>query len=174
MKPDRGGAGFRVEPFTHLRRQQFDWLELMHRQHTIHALLEVDVTETRRSIREYRSRSGQLLSLTAFVIGCVAQAVDADRQMHAYRRGRSQLVLFDEVDVAVPVERVVEGRQLPVPFIIRAANRKEPAERRPRPRWLGHDGCPCGSCCPAFSGGSSGPRFSAIPTGASWSPAPCW
>jgi pyruvate/2-oxoglutarate dehydrogenase complex dihydrolipoamide acyltransferase (E2) component len=128
MKHDRSPAGYRVEPFSNLRRQQIDWLELMHRQHTIHALLEVDVTDARRSIREYRSRTGQPLSLTAFIIGCVAQAIDADKRMHAYRQGRSRLVLFDEVDVAVPVERVLEGRALPVPFIIRAANRKQPAE----------------------------------------------
>jgi pyruvate/2-oxoglutarate dehydrogenase complex dihydrolipoamide acyltransferase (E2) component len=128
MKPDRSQAGYRVEPFPNLRRQQIDWLELMHRQHTIHALLEVDVTDARQSIREYRSQTGQPLSLTAFVIWCVAQAVDADRRMHAYRQGPSQLVLFDEVDVAVPVERVMEGSELPVPFIIRAANQKQPAE----------------------------------------------
>jgi pyruvate/2-oxoglutarate dehydrogenase complex dihydrolipoamide acyltransferase (E2) component len=128
MKPDRSQASCRLEPFPNLRRQQIDWLELMHRQHTIHALLEVDVTDARRSIRGYRSKTGQPLSFTAFVIWCVAQAVDADKRMHAYRKGRRQLVVFDEVDVAVPVERVVEGRELPVPFIVRAANRKQPAE----------------------------------------------
>jgi hypothetical protein len=48
--------------------------------------------------------------------------VDADKEMHAFRKGRSQLVLFADVDVAVIVQRIVEGRPFPVPFIRRAAN----------------------------------------------------
>jgi pyruvate/2-oxoglutarate dehydrogenase complex dihydrolipoamide acyltransferase (E2) component len=111
-----------------MRRQQIDWLELMHRQHTIHALLEVDVTGARQSIREYRAKTGEPLSLTAFVVWCVAQAVDADKRLHAYRKGRGQLVLFEDVDVTVPVERKVEGKRVPVPYIIRAANKKDLTE----------------------------------------------
>ena len=44
--------------------------------------------------------------------------------MHAYRKGRARLVIFDNVDVTVAVERVVEGQKVPVPYIVRAANRK--------------------------------------------------
>jgi pyruvate/2-oxoglutarate dehydrogenase complex dihydrolipoamide acyltransferase (E2) component len=128
MQRDRNRSGYRVEPFSNMRRQQIDWLELMHRQHTIHALLEVDVTAARRSIRAYRSRTGQPLSFTGFVVWCFARAIDADKRMHAYRKGKSRLVLFDDVDLTVVVERTVAGRQIPVPSIIRAANQKGPAE----------------------------------------------
>jgi len=128
MKPDPRGDGCRVEPFPNIRRHQIDWLDLMHRRHTIHALLEVDVTDARQSIRGYRSRTGKALSFTAYVVWCVARAVDADKGMHACRRGRGQLVVFDDVDVTVLVERAVEGKRIPVPSIIRAANKKELAE----------------------------------------------
>jgi pyruvate/2-oxoglutarate dehydrogenase complex dihydrolipoamide acyltransferase (E2) component len=125
MKRDRSQAGYRVEPFTNAQRQQIDWLDLMSRRHMIHALLEVDVTGARQSIRAYRSKTGEPLSFTAFVVWCVARAVDADKRMHAYRKGRGQLVLFDDVDVTVLVERTVEGARVPVPYIVRAANKKE-------------------------------------------------
>jgi pyruvate/2-oxoglutarate dehydrogenase complex dihydrolipoamide acyltransferase (E2) component len=124
-KRDETQYGYRAEPFPHIRRQQIDWLELMHRRHMIHALLEVDVTGARRSIREYRSRTGLPLSFTAFVVWCVARAVDADKRMHACRKGRGQIVIFDDVDVTVLVERTVEGNRIPVPCLIRAANQKE-------------------------------------------------
>jgi pyruvate/2-oxoglutarate dehydrogenase complex dihydrolipoamide acyltransferase (E2) component len=128
MMQEQGAVGFRLEPFPNIEQQQVDWLELMCRQHTVHALLEADVTETRQSIRRFRSETGEPLSLTAFVIGCVAQAVGEDRRMHAYRRGRGRLVIFDDVDVTVPVERVVEGKRVPVPCIVRAANGKRLVE----------------------------------------------
>jgi pyruvate/2-oxoglutarate dehydrogenase complex dihydrolipoamide acyltransferase (E2) component len=125
MGRGRREAGCRVEPFPHIRRQQIDWLDLMHRRHMIHALLEVDVTGARRSIRDYRSNTGAPLSFTAFVVWCVARAVDADKRMHACCKGRGQLVLFDDVDVTVLVERTVEDNRVPVPCVIRAANQKE-------------------------------------------------
>jgi pyruvate/2-oxoglutarate dehydrogenase complex dihydrolipoamide acyltransferase (E2) component len=128
MAGDRNQSGHRVEPFSLARRQQIDWLELGHRRHTMHALLEVDVTEARRSIREYRSKTGASLSFTAFVVWCLARAIDGDRRMHAYRQGRGRLVLFEEVDVTVLVERRAEGERVPVPYVLRAANTKGLAE----------------------------------------------
>ena len=92
-------------PLPPLQHQGMDWLELMHRQHTMRALIEVDVTAARQAIRDYRVRTGAPLSLTAFLIACLARAIDADRAMQAYRLGRRQLVLFADVDVTTMVER---------------------------------------------------------------------
>ena len=109
-------------PFPLLQRQAIDWLELNHRRHTTYGLIEVDVTETRLAIREYRARTGAPLSLTAFIMYCFARAVDEDKTMQACRLGRRRLVLFDEVDVASMVEREVNGFKIPVPHIVRAAS----------------------------------------------------
>ena len=48
--------------------------------------------------------------------------------MHAYRKGKRELVLFDDVDVTVVVERIVDGAKIPVPYVVRAANHKSAAE----------------------------------------------
>src|SRR6266536_2087736 len=90
----------------------------------MHGLIEVDITEARRAIRAYRARSGAPLSLTDFLISCLARAVDAGKAMQAYRPGRRRLVLFADVDVGTMVEREVGGARIPVPHIIRAANAK--------------------------------------------------
>ena len=42
--------------------------------------------------------------------------------------GRRRLVLFADVDVGIMVEQEVDGVRIPSPHIIRAANRKSPAE----------------------------------------------
>jgi hypothetical protein len=117
-----------IVPLPLLQQQTIDWLELNRRRHLMYALLEVDVTVARRAIRAYRVRTGAPLSLTAFLISCFARAVAADTAMQAYRLGRQRLVLFAEVDVGSMVERDVEGARVPVPHIIRAANRKSPAQ----------------------------------------------
>jgi pyruvate/2-oxoglutarate dehydrogenase complex dihydrolipoamide acyltransferase (E2) component len=115
---------YNIVPFPPLQHQVIDWLELNRRRHTMHGLIEVDITEARRAIRAYRARTRAPLSLTAFLISCLARAVDEDKAMQAYRLGRRRLVLFAEVDVGTMVEREVEGAMIPVPYIIRAANTK--------------------------------------------------
>jgi hypothetical protein len=121
------GAGFRKVPFPKTQHQMLDWLGLMHRQHTVHSLLELDVTRARQAIRERRARTGEALSFTAYVATCFARAIGEDPSMHALRRGRHELVLFDEVDLTVLVESDVENARIPVPHIVRAANTKSAA-----------------------------------------------
>jgi pyruvate/2-oxoglutarate dehydrogenase complex dihydrolipoamide acyltransferase (E2) component len=115
-------------PFAPLQRQAIDWLELNRRRHMMHALVEADITAARRAIRAYRSDTGAPLSLTGFLLYCLARAVAGDPGVQAYRWGRRRLVRFAQVDVGIMVERDVEGVRVPVPAIIRAANRKSPLQ----------------------------------------------
>jgi hypothetical protein len=94
------------------------------RKHTVHGLLEVDVTLPRQLIRDHNARTGETLSFTAFVIGCLGRALDSDKHMHAYRNWRNQLIIFDEVDVNTLFEVEVGGRRIIRPHIIRAINTK--------------------------------------------------
>ncbi len=121
-------SGFTVVPVALAQRQIGDWLDIAARRHTMHALLELDVTDARRAIREERAATGAPLSFTAFVVACLARAIDEDKVMHAHRKGRRELVLFDDVDVTVVVERIIGGARIPVPHIVRAASRKSPAQ----------------------------------------------
>jgi pyruvate/2-oxoglutarate dehydrogenase complex dihydrolipoamide acyltransferase (E2) component len=100
----------------------------MMRKHTIHGLLEFDVTETRRAIHRHRRASGEPLSFTALMVASFAHAIGHDTSVLAYRKGKGRVVVFDDVDVAVLVEHILEGERIPIPHIVRAANRKTPAE----------------------------------------------
>ena len=116
--------GYTVLPFPKVRHVYVDTLYLGQRKHTVHGLIEVDVTKARHLIREHKSRTGETLSFTAFVLACLGRAIEANKYMHAYRNWRNQLVLFDEVDVTTMFEIEVEGDKLPLAHIIRATNRR--------------------------------------------------
>jgi pyruvate/2-oxoglutarate dehydrogenase complex dihydrolipoamide acyltransferase (E2) component len=92
------------------------------RRHVVHALLEIDVTPARQLIREHRERTGKRLSFTGFIVSCLAEAVQEDVRVQAYRNWRNQLVLFDDVDVVTLIETEVGGVALP--HIIRRANER--------------------------------------------------
>jgi pyruvate/2-oxoglutarate dehydrogenase complex dihydrolipoamide acyltransferase (E2) component len=122
--PTRRHNGYEVRPFPRTRQLVIDAGWIAHRKHMIHGLVEVDVTESRRYIREHKVQTGETLSFTAFVVGCLGRAVDTNKHMHAYRNWRNQLILFDEVDVTMTIEIEVDDHKFPLVHIIRAANKR--------------------------------------------------
>jgi len=94
------------------------------RKPMIHGLFEVDVTTARDFLHAHQQATGESLSFTAFILTCFAHTVAEDTSLQACRNGRHQLVLFDAVDVALPIEREIAGQKQPIIAIIRAANTK--------------------------------------------------
>lgn len=93
------------------------------KKHYMFTLLEVDVTSARKSARALR-HAGAAVSLTAWIIKAVSNAAMSNKGANAMRLGRRKLVVFEDVDVAIPVERTVEGTGVPLPLLIKAVNRK--------------------------------------------------
>ncbi len=123
---------YRIVPFRPERNATLDTLRWARKRLQIPTLLEVDVTAARQAIREFRRHTGKGLSFTAWVVGCVARAAAEHPRVHAIRHGKRKLVLFAEVDVAVLVERTIgeeeDPETLPIPVVIRKADRKPVAE----------------------------------------------
>jgi pyruvate/2-oxoglutarate dehydrogenase complex dihydrolipoamide acyltransferase (E2) component len=117
--------GYKVVPFSEGRQIVGEIMKLGEQRHIIHGLVEVDVTMVRQFIREYEAATGTDISFTAFIITCLGRAVSMNERVHAYRKGGSQLVVFDDVDVNIAIEREVNGEKVPLTYIIRAANKKE-------------------------------------------------
>lgn len=117
-------AGYQVVPYPKIRWWQAAAYWSVRHKPIMHGLIEVDVTRARTTLREYHAKTGESLSFTAFLIACLAKAVDEHKAVHAYRKGGKRLILFDEVDVWTPIEHDVAGRKQVVPSIIHAANRK--------------------------------------------------
>lgn len=121
-------TGYQVVPNPKLRRFMAEGFRLAQHKPMMHGLIEVDVTRPRAVIREHYARTRETLSFTAFLVACVAKAVDENKAVQAYRLGGKHLILFDEVAVYYLMEREVAGQVQPVPLIIRAANRKSVRE----------------------------------------------
>src|SRR5947199_3863349 len=115
---------YKVVPYSKLRRVLAITLHSAHRKSMIRGLIEVDVTKAREFLREHKANTGESLSFTAFIITCLAQAVDENKSLHACHKGRKHLVIFDEVDVSTLIERDMAGQKQPIIYIIRAANKK--------------------------------------------------
>jgi pyruvate/2-oxoglutarate dehydrogenase complex dihydrolipoamide acyltransferase (E2) component len=115
---------YRVVPDTKMRRWMAAAFRSVQHRPMIHALVEVDVTTARARLAEHRASTGESLSFTAFLVGCVATAIDEDKAVQAFRQGSKHFVVFEDVDVYVMIEREVAGQRAPIPYIVRSANRK--------------------------------------------------
>ncbi|NNU28296.1 2-oxo acid dehydrogenase subunit E2 [Isoptericola sediminis] len=109
--------GYSIQRFPPVRRAYVDVLQAGHRQHTIHGLVEVDVDRALDII--HRSPD---VSVTGWIIACVATAVGEDPGLQAHRWGSRRLVLFDDVDVNVQLDQTLDdGTRVVQSRIIRAA-----------------------------------------------------
>ncbi|MBI5031403.1 MAG: 2-oxo acid dehydrogenase subunit E2 [Chloroflexi bacterium] len=106
------------------RRVWVNTLDLSWPAHTIYGLLEVDVTIARRLIAEHKARTGETLSFAGFLTFCLAHAVDEDKSIQAHRKGEKHLVLVDDVNVGLMVERKVGEKTALMGYVVRAANHK--------------------------------------------------
>lgn len=89
--------------------------------HSMYGLLEVDVTAARRAARQLR-QAGLGVSFTSWLIKAIAMSAARHGEVHAIARGRRRVVVFEGVDVALPVERAVEQDRAPLPLLIRNAD----------------------------------------------------
>ncbi len=118
----------RILPVPVARLPLQDYVRAASGKHLVHGLIQVDVTRARRLIREHRARAREGLSLTAFVASCAGRAVAQHRLVHAHRSWRGRLVVFEDIDIGLPVERTIDGEPAVTLHIIRAADRKTPQE----------------------------------------------
>jgi pyruvate/2-oxoglutarate dehydrogenase complex dihydrolipoamide acyltransferase (E2) component len=95
---------YRVVDLTPGRRAWLNTMDLGGPAHTMVGLLEVDVTVAKRLIAEHRTRTGETLSFTGFLIACLARAVEENKDVQMYRKGRKRLVVFDDVHVGMLIE----------------------------------------------------------------------
>ena len=115
---------YQVVPYPKIRRIIAVMLRSLQRTPMIHGLIEVDVTRARAHLRVHRAKTGESLSFTAFLIACLAKAIDENKAVQAYRKGRKHLILFEDVDVNTQIEHDMNGQKLAIVYILRAANHK--------------------------------------------------
>jgi pyruvate/2-oxoglutarate dehydrogenase complex dihydrolipoamide acyltransferase (E2) component len=114
---------YHIRPFSQFRRNITLVVHEGWRKHTAHEILELDVTNGRDKIRSYKKQNGIPLSFTGWIIKCAAQALFEHKHLNAYRRGK-KIYYFDDVDVPIPIERIIEGEEIPMVYIIRKVTEK--------------------------------------------------
>ena len=117
-------GNFEFKPYTKYRKNIEIITKEGWRKRSHHSILELDVTIARKKIKKYYEKNKIKLSFTSWIVKCVAEAISKHKEFNAYKHKGRKIAIFDDVDVAVPVERQSETVSRPRVLIIRSANEK--------------------------------------------------
>ncbi|MFW9967938.1 MAG: 2-oxo acid dehydrogenase subunit E2 [Candidatus Thorarchaeota archaeon] len=115
--------GYHKEPVPKSRKLIIESCDYALRKHRMLGLFEADVTEARRKIGKHKEETGESVSFTGWIASCVGKAVGEHKQVHALMIGKN-FMIFDNVNINILIETVIEGRPYPVNYILKSANEK--------------------------------------------------
>ncbi len=115
---------FKEVSFPDSRISTIDVSEIGRKKHHMVALLEIDVTDARAVLKEIRDPKGKRLSFTAWLVKCVGAAVSEYPEAAAFLKSHKSMLVFDDVDVSITVEKEINGYKVPLPLVIRNVTAK--------------------------------------------------
>ncbi|NHB67156.1 2-oxo acid dehydrogenase subunit E2 [Perlabentimonas gracilis] len=105
----------------------FDVFSIGLAKHHVAAILEFDVTNARKKIRELR-KTGVKVSFNAWVLKVIATTLEQHPEAAAFLKGKRELVVFNEINISFLVEKLIDGKRVPLPIVIERCNSKSVTE----------------------------------------------
>jgi pyruvate/2-oxoglutarate dehydrogenase complex dihydrolipoamide acyltransferase (E2) component len=86
-------------------------------------MLEFDVTESRSALRELR-KSGTNISFNAWLLKVIGSVMQKHPEAAAYFYNKKKLIIFNDINVSMIVEKKIGDSKVPIPLVIEKANSK--------------------------------------------------
>jgi pyruvate/2-oxoglutarate dehydrogenase complex dihydrolipoamide acyltransferase (E2) component len=116
-------TGFKSIPLTFNRKAVIASATVTKEKNTFHSITEVDISIPRRLINEHFQKTGTKLSLTAYIVTCLAYVIKDHPLLNSFIKGNKQIII-DDVTVSVLIEREIKGEKVPEPVAINNAQTK--------------------------------------------------
>lgn len=114
---------YKIHKFQKTRIATIDVCAIGQQKHHITALIEIDVSGSREKIRKYRREIGRV-SFNAWLIKTISLTIKNHEQVAAYLNGKNKVVIFNDVNVSIVVEKEINGQKVPIPLVIDKANER--------------------------------------------------
>ena len=114
---------YKIQKFPKTRIATIDVSAIGLQKHHITAMIEVDVSETRQKIKKYKNEINKI-SFTAWLIKVISLTLKGNEQAAAYLKGRHNLIIFNDINISMVVEKDLNGQKVPIPLIIEKANER--------------------------------------------------
>lgn len=116
-------TGYKIRKFQKSRIATIDVCAVGQQKHHIPAIIEIDVTGSRGKIKAYRKESHKI-SFTAWLIKAISMTIKDHEQVAAYLKAKNKVIIFNDINVSIIVEKELNGQKMPIPLIIEKANER--------------------------------------------------
>ncbi|HSL88782.1 MAG TPA: 2-oxo acid dehydrogenase subunit E2 [Ignavibacteriaceae bacterium] len=118
---------YRFQNIVRSRIATFDIFDVGLRKHHINAMLEFNVTESRAKLRDLRKK-GTVVSFNAWLIKVIGSVLQNHPEAAAYFYNKKRLIIFDDINVSMIVEKKIGDLKVPIPLVIERTNEKSAKE----------------------------------------------
>jgi pyruvate/2-oxoglutarate dehydrogenase complex dihydrolipoamide acyltransferase (E2) component len=118
---------FHYQQIPRSRIATFDTASIGLQKHHISALLEFDVTDARKLLQELR-RNGTNISFNAWLIKVISHVLGQHKEACGYLYSKKKLIIFEDINISIIVEKKVGAMKVPVPLVIEKTNEKSAVE----------------------------------------------
>ena len=105
----------------------FDVVSVGMLRHHVSALLEFDVTDSRLKLRELKN-SGKKVTFNAWIIKVIGNTLSRHPEAAAYLCSKKKLITFDDINISIIVEKILDDKRVPIPLVLKKTNEKTVAE----------------------------------------------
>lgn len=114
---------YKIETFPKTRIATFDICSIGIRKHQVAAMIEIDVSESRENIKKIRNTTNRI-SFTAWLIKVISLTFKNHELAAGYLKGKRKVLVFNDINISLVVEKKLNGQKVPIPLIIEKANEK--------------------------------------------------
>jgi len=118
---------YRFQNIVRTRIATFDIFDVGLHKHHINAILEFDVTDSRAKLRDLR-KTGTTVSFNAWLIKVIGKALQKHPEAAAYFYNKKRLIIFNDINVSMIVEKKIGDSKVPIPLVIEKVNEKSALE----------------------------------------------
>lgn len=112
---------YKIQQFPKTRLATIDVCEIGQQKHHIAAMIELDVSGSREKIKKYKNEINRI-SFTAWLIKAISLTIKDHEQVASYLVGKNKAIIFNDINISMIVEKMVNGQKVPIPLIIEKAS----------------------------------------------------
>ena len=118
-----------VRKMSVARRILADFNDVAAKFPRVQGVVEIDITEGRKKIKEYKEKDNYSISLTSWIAKCVSKAVKENPKLNSFRKRGKKIIVFENVDISIMVEVTTkDGKYVPFNHVIRKVETKSVKE----------------------------------------------
>jgi pyruvate/2-oxoglutarate dehydrogenase complex dihydrolipoamide acyltransferase (E2) component len=118
-------GNYSISNFPPNRQLLSETYDFFLKKHYMTGYIEVDVTKGREIIEDYKLKDGSKISFTSWITKCLSKTIEDFPDFNSFRKGRSKLIQFEDIDIIVMVERKINETNIPIAHSIRQTQNKD-------------------------------------------------